>query len=213
MHPLWVKVQRSAFLRVPCQWQFLYPFFSDVNLYNLECIILKQVPNMKYKYTQSYWNWSLGQVFKVVSNAVSHQICCLSIIWEKHVSPNSKVPSANIQLGQECQTYFDCRDQFLLKWRAAINFPSFPEQFQKLKDVQPSKLQFHGLLHWSGSLFSADLFFLSRSFHSSAEFTAVSHYYSVMFHLIFVIWGLTDTLEIQKLKMCMALQICATYQA
>lgn len=72
-------------------------------------------------------------------------------------------------------------------------------------------------ISWAATLvresFSADLFFLSKSFHSSAEFTVVSHYYSVMFHLIFVIWGLTDTLEIQKLKMCLAPQVCGTCQA
>lgn len=44
---------------------------------------------------------------------------------------------------------------------------------------------FMGCYTGQGVFFPADLFFLSQSFHSSAEFTAVSHYYSVMFHLIF----------------------------
>lgn len=108
-----------------------------------------------------------GQVFRfwyrVLGKAFHHQVHL--ILWislnylGEHVSPNSWVHSASVQSGQECQPYFDCGDQFLMKWRAAINFPSFPERFQKkLKDVQPSKPQFHGLLHWSGRLFSTAFF-------------------------------------------------------
>lgn len=122
--------------------------YSSGCLYNLSskspCEVYKytliQVFISKYRYLKWLANLRLDLTYSVYIS-----VCVCS--------------NANIQVSQECQPYFDCRDQFLLKWRAAINFPSFPEQFQKLKDVQPSKLQFHGLLHWSGSLFSADLFF------------------------------------------------------
>jgi len=107
---------------------------------------------------------------------------------------------------------FDCRGQFFLKWEQQSIFPLFQNSSKNWMTFSHPNFNFMGCYTGQGVFFSRRPFFLSQSFHSSAEFTAVPHYYSVMFHLIFVIWGLTDTLEIQKLTMCLAPEICCTCQ-
>ncbi len=154
---------------------------------------------MKYKYTQSYWNWSLGQVFKVVGKAVSHQ-----------------------QQSSQCQHTTRPRKSAIFWLQGSIPFKvESSNQFSLFSRTVPKierRSAIQTSISWAATLVRESFF--RRPFFSVSVFSFFSWVHPgvpLLFCYVsfdfFVVWGLTDTLETQKLKMCPAPQICGTYQA
>lgn len=79
----------------------------------------------------------LGQVlrfgYRVLLTSSTLDAVDISQLLGWTCSPQQLNSQRQLAILPRMSAIFWLRDQFLMKWRAAINFPSFPEQFQKIE--------------------------------------------------------------------------------